>query len=44
MTQRFSLSAVAAGFVAVLVGFSSSVMIVFQAAAAAAAGVFHSGG
>ena len=33
----WSLSAVVAGFVAVLVGFASSVAIVFQAAAAAGA-------
>ena len=31
----WSLSAIVAGFVAVLVGFASSVAIVFQAAAAA---------
>jgi benzoate membrane transport protein len=37
MWRDFSLSAVAAGFVAVLVGFASSVAIVFQAAAAAGA-------
>ena len=34
MGKDFSLSAVVAGFVAVLVGFTSSVVIVFQAAAA----------
>ena len=34
MGQSISLSAVVAGFVAVLVGFTSSVVIVFQAAAA----------
>ena len=34
MRKDFSLSAVVAGFVAVLVGFTSSVVIVFQAAAA----------
>ena len=33
----WSLSAIVAGFVAVLVGFASSVAIVFQAAAAAGA-------
>ncbi|MFN3900989.1 MAG: benzoate/H(+) symporter BenE family transporter, partial [Alishewanella aestuarii] len=33
--KDWSLSAVVAGFVAVLVGFASSVAIVFQAAAAA---------
>lgn len=37
MWRDFSLSAIAAGFVAVLVGFASSVAIVFQAAAAAGA-------
>ena len=37
MWRDFSLSALAAGFVAVLVGFASSVAIVFQAAAAAGA-------
>ena len=34
MAQQVSLSALVAGFVAVLVGFTSSVVIVFQAAAA----------
>ena len=34
MLRDLSLSAVVAGFVAVLVGFTSSVVIVFQAAAA----------
>ena len=34
MLKDFSLNAVVAGFVAVLVGFTSSVVIVFQAAAA----------
>ncbi len=37
MWRNFSLSAITAGFVAVLVGFASSVAIVFQAAAAAGA-------
>ncbi len=37
MKTDFSISAVVAGFVAVLVGFASSVAIVFQAAAAAGA-------
>jgi predicted benzoate:H+ symporter BenE len=35
----WSFSAIVAGFVAVLVGFASSVAIVFQAAAAAGAAV-----
>ena len=34
MLKDVSLSAIVAGFVAVLVGFTSSVVIVFQAAAA----------
>ena len=34
MLKEFSVSAVVAGLVAVLVGFTSSVVIVFQAAAA----------
>ena len=37
MLRDFSLSAVVAGFVAVLVGYTSSVVIVFQAAAALSA-------
>ena len=38
LIRDFSLSALVAGFVTVLVGFSSSAVIVFQAAAAAGAG------
>ena len=38
LLKDLSLSAIVAGFVAVLVGFASSVAIVFQAAAAAGAG------
>lgn len=38
IAKDFSLSAVAAGFVTVLVGFSSSAVIVFQAASALGAG------
>ncbi|MGL5285136.1 MAG: benzoate/H(+) symporter BenE family transporter, partial [Aeromonas sp.] len=35
--MRFSLSHLSAGFMAVLVGYTSSVVIIFQAAAAAGA-------
>ncbi|WP_432472895.1 benzoate/H(+) symporter BenE family transporter [Amphritea sp. HPY] len=38
MGQLFSLSRISAGFVAVLVGYTSSAVIIFQAAAAAGAG------
>ena len=41
MKRYFGLSHIAAGFIAVLVGYTSSAAIVFQAASAAGAGAEH---
>lgn len=41
MGRFFGLSPISAGFIAVLVGYTSSAAIVFQAASAAGAGPAH---